>query len=109
MKLTDMQIKDETYDYFDVSLELFVGKKIKCIRGSISDPFGTVPIFVLRRIDFEDGTNLHIDGEHDVPYLSTGKDEEFPMFNEDNMMNLWCEENPDECEDDLEDGENNEG
>lgn len=103
MKLSDIQIKDNPDEkYPDIDLRLLVRKNIKRIRGSIVDPFGTVPIFRIREIEFEDGKRLAVEGEHDVAYIATGDYKDFPVLSEDSMMNLWCEENPDECTDDLE-------
>ena len=44
------------------------GKKVKDIRGYVSDEFGE-PTFRLCTIVFEDDTKQNIEGEHDFPYL----------------------------------------
>jgi len=51
------------------SLNKLVGKKIVDITGYPSDPFGGTPLFKIFSIMFEDGTSIHAEGEHDVPYI----------------------------------------
>ena len=55
------------------SLSKFTGKKVVDVLGYPSDPFGGCPVFVVSQIKFEDGTSLHMEGEHDTAYFPSEK------------------------------------
>jgi len=60
------------------SLNEYTGKKVVDVLGYPSDPFGGCPVFVITQIKLEDGTTLHVEGEHDTAYLPS----------EDNLQNM---------------------
>lgn len=60
---------DNDNDGWLFSLNKLVGKKIVDIDGYPSDPFGGTPLFSMFRVVFEDGTSIHVEGEHDVAYI----------------------------------------
>ena len=74
--LAEVQIPGRGLDLAKV-----MGKDLLRIEGRISSEFGD-PAFVLCRIVFTDGTVLHCEGEHDLPYVtapyegSTGREME---------------------------------
>lgn len=74
-KKTDFLYKDSDYLF---SLNKFVGKKVVDIVGFPSDPFGETPLFDISRIIFDDGTEVSVEGEHDVAYLPS----------DDNLKNM---------------------
>ena len=49
--------------------KLMGGKKIKDMHGYISNEFGE-PTFLICQIEFEDGSTMGVEGEHDHPYLT---------------------------------------
>ena len=52
------------------SLSQLTGKKIKDIAGYFSAEWGVDSlVFQLTQVEFEDGTHLWIEGEHDMPYV----------------------------------------
>lgn len=57
----------ETSDY-EIGLSKVLGRKIKEIHGYTSSEFDE-PTFKLTKVEFEDGTFLGCEGEHDFPYL----------------------------------------
>lgn len=59
----------EEHDW-QLSLVKLVGLKVKDIRGYITTEFGD-PVIKLTEIEFEDGTELCCEGEHDMPYVVT--------------------------------------
>jgi hypothetical protein len=61
----DVKIPNSSYE---IGLTRVLDKKIKEIRGYITDEFDNLT-FKLTRIEFEDGTFLGCEGEHDFPYL----------------------------------------
>lgn len=55
---------------WELSLNKLVSKKIVDVTGYASCPFDEcTPVFKIYQIIFEDGTNISVEGEHDVPYL----------------------------------------
>ena len=62
--LAEVQIPGKGLDMAKV-----LGKDLLRIEGRISSEFGD-PAFVLCRIVFTDGTVLHCEGEHDMPYVT---------------------------------------
>lgn len=97
VKLADVQIPDSRYE---CGLSLLTGKKIKEVRGYIADSFGSGAVFKLTNIELEDGTKIHVDAEHDYPFLSPYGKNSVPNLDDETLTELYCEENPDECEED---------
>lgn len=60
---------DRDDDGWLFSLSKFVGKKVTDVVGYPTDPFGETPLFRVYRIDFEDGSGVFVEGEHDVAYI----------------------------------------
>lgn len=60
---------DDDSDGWLFSLNKFVGKKVVDVVGFPSDPFGDTPLFRVYQIVFDDGTKIHVEGEHDVAYI----------------------------------------
>jgi hypothetical protein len=69
MKLADVKVDDKKYA--NISLSKLMGKPVKDIEGSLSMEFGDIT-FKLNKVVFEDGSDLHCEGEHDMPYLTDG-------------------------------------
>lgn len=76
---------------FNIELGAFLGKRVTGIRGYASKEFGDdTPVFHVYSVDFDDGSSLSLDGEHDFAYvgldgheerlleLVTGEEEETP-------------------------------
>lgn len=57
----------ECSDY-EISLTKVLGKKVKDIRGYVTREFDS-SVFCMTRVEFDDGTFLGCEGEHDLPYL----------------------------------------
>ena len=55
---------------YEIGLTLLLNKKVKEVRGYLSWKYDE-PTFELTKIEFEDGTMLGVEGEHDFPYLVT--------------------------------------
>lgn len=81
----DIQVENSHY----ISLSAWMGP-IKDIHGYISEEFGD-PVFKLRKIIFEDGTQIDVEGEHDCPYLCG----ETELYNDEVMCSLLEQENVD--------------
>lgn len=69
MKQTNKPSWDDvkTSDY-EIGLTKMVGKKVKEVHGYISIEFGE-PTFKMTKIEFDDGSFVGCEGEHDFPYL----------------------------------------
>lgn len=61
----EVAVEDSSYE---ISLKKLIGKDIKDVRGMIVREYFSF-MFELTRIEFEDGTFLDVEGEHDLPYL----------------------------------------
>ncbi len=79
---------------FYQSISLLVGKKVKDVRGYISNEYGEYG-FKLCSLVFEDDTEMGIEGEHDYPYLVEYKRWKQPNFDDETLERL-CEEGQDE-------------
>lgn len=66
MKKSDFQTPE--CRSYELSLEKITKVRIKDIHGYVSYGFGD-PTFKLTRIIFEDGSELDVEGEHDMPYV----------------------------------------
>lgn len=56
--------------YYLLSFTALTGKSLKDIQGYISYEFGD-PCFKLSRLIFDDDTQMHFEGEHDIAYLTS--------------------------------------
>lgn len=90
MKLVDVRV-DET-KYANISLSKLMGKRIADIEGSLRNEFGDVS-FKLTKVVFEDGTDLHCEGEHDFPYLTGGYGDKAVELPTEVMEALYEEQN----------------
>lgn len=72
------------------SLSKLTGKKIADITGYPSDPLGVGPVFKIFAVVFDDGTMLHAEGEHDVPYIPST--EEVHNMDEDTLQQFIDDE-----------------
>jgi hypothetical protein len=61
----DFLAEEEKYFF---SLNKIAGQKIKDITVMVSYEFDD-PVFSLHSIEFEDGTSLFVEGEHDIAYI----------------------------------------
>lgn len=68
------------------SLNKLVGKKVVDITGYPADPFGGTPLFKIFAIVFEDGTTIHVEGEHDVAYIPAS--DKLKNMDEDTLQSL---------------------
>lgn len=78
------------HDDWYLSLGKLAGKKIKDIGGYITGEFDD-PTFKLCFIEFEDGSQLGCEGEHDMPYVVTYAKWPMPEF-ETNIEAAYNEE-----------------
>lgn len=86
--------KDLKVSDYEIGLTKLIGKQVKEIRGYLSGEFGD-PCFKLTQIEFEDGTFLGCEGEHDIPYLvSSGRDNQ-PNYDEETLQRLYDEQDED--------------
>lgn len=56
------------------SLNKLTGRRVVDVTGYPSDPFGGTALFKVVSIVFEDGTEIHVEGEHDTPYIPSADD-----------------------------------
>lgn len=85
MKLEDVQTSD-----YEIGLTKMVGKKVKEVHGYLSEEFDDVT-FKLTKIEFDDGTFVGCEGEHDFPYLVNWRKD--TVLDEDVMADLYQQEN----------------
>lgn len=90
-----IQHKDLEVSAYEISLTKLIGKKIKEVRGYLSNPYIDEPLFQMTKIEFEDGTFLGAGGEHDFPYLVTHGGEQ-PNYDDETLARLYREANPEE-------------
>lgn len=83
-----MNKKDFLQDGSDwlFSLNKLVGKKVVDIVGCPTDPFEGTPLFDIFAIVFDDGTEIHVEGEHDVAYIPAS--DKLKNMDEDTLQNL---------------------
>lgn len=82
MELSDILIEGDDYD---ISLSKLVGKTIKDVVGYITTEYGSA-MFKLSYIVFEDGSQVGVEGEHDLPYVIEYA--KWPMPNlDDDLLN----------------------
>ncbi len=96
VELADVQLQDSRYE---CGLSLLTGKKIKEVRGYFADSFNAGAVFKLTNIELEDGTKIHVDAEHDYPFLSPYGKNSVPNMDDETIRDLYCQANPEECED----------
>jgi len=95
-KYKDVKVSD-----YEIGLTKMLDKKIKEVRGFVTNNFGD-PVFELTKIEFEDGTLLGCEGEHDCPYLvswATEKDPEYCNEYTDDLLENIQKSDPDYEED----------
>lgn len=92
-KLADVKI-DPTDKYGSLDLCKLVGKKILRIEGYPTSEYGKDSmVFFLRKIVFEDGTSVDVEGEHDLPYLASNWRNPLPGLDNEQLLALYEEEN----------------
>lgn len=91
MKVTYQDIKTGE---FEIGLSKLIGKPIKEIHGLLTHEFGDVT-FEMTRIEFEDGSELGCEGEHDLPYLVEYRMYQQPNFDDETLNRLYKEQEDD--------------
>ena len=94
--ITYDDIKIGTYE---CGLTLLTGREIKEVRGYLSQEFGDA-VFKVTEIEFEDGSHIDVEGEHDIPYLSPYDDT--PNMDSDTLNRLCDEQDNDLIPGDVE-------
>lgn len=88
----DIKADNQPGDYL-LSVKKLAGKEIKDIVGYLAYEFGFAS-FKICQIVFEDGTELGVGGEHDMPYIEMPyPDSSPPNFDEDTLERLYIESN----------------
>lgn len=90
--ITDVRCPDDNYE---ISLTQLTGYSIKDIRGLLMREHGAV-YFVVSSIEFEDGSRIGVEGEHDFPYLDMYPKYPIPNMDDDTLERLYQEDNPDD-------------
>jgi hypothetical protein len=86
--MTNEDLLADDSDY-EISLYKLIGKHALDIRGYLSSEFGGAT-FKITKVEFEDGTFLGAEGEHDFPYLVEWDKQ--PNFDYDTLCGLLDEE-----------------
>lgn len=73
----------------NLSLSKVVGQKIKDITGYVTMEFGE-PVFKISNVVLENGGTLYCEGEHDMPYVTSGNGAE---ISDDLLQAIYDEEN----------------
>lgn len=84
-KLSDVRPEGSSYG---ISLTKLAGVPIADVIGYISNEFGE-PVFKVTKILFEDGTTTHVDGEHDIAYLSAFGENAPPSLVDETISDLY--------------------
>lgn len=82
-RLKDILVEGSDYE---ISLSKLIEKPIKDIRGYLSSEFGDA-VFKLTEVEFEDGTFLGVEGEHDLPYLVQSRSDQ-PNYDDETLNAL---------------------
>ena len=82
--LNDVKVSD-----FEIGLSKLTGKRIKEIKGYISNPYGD-PIFKITDVVFDDDTYIRAGGEHDLPYVCANYSQ--PNMDIDTLERLYDEQ-----------------
>ena len=90
MKHEEVKIEWSTYE---IGLTKVVGKKVKEVKGYLSKELDE-PVFKLCTIEFEDGTILGVEGEHDFPYLTSYGNSTPKNYSDENLEEIY-KSNPD--------------
>jgi hypothetical protein len=93
LKFEDIKVNPEE-KWGRISLRKLLGQ-IKDIEGYLGKPFGDSVDIVLSCITFRDGTEVHISGEHDCPYLEGYKNS--PANFDEKLLNKLYEESEKEA------------
>jgi len=84
-------LKDLKAGDYEISLTKLIGKPIADVRGYLTAEFGE-PIFKMTKVEFEDGTFLGCEGEHDLPYLVNWGRTEQPNYDAETLERLYDED-----------------
>lgn len=108
-KITYQDIKIE--GEHTISLLKLIGKQVKDIRGYLTGEFGDV-VFQVTEIVFDDDSEVGVDGEHEIAYITTYAKWNQPNMDEFTLERLYGEDGENLGaeydtidEDDLEDDE----
>lgn len=87
IKFSDVRAEDQDYR---ISLGKVTGQKVKDIQGSVTIEFGE-PYFQIYAVILEDGTEIGVEGEHDIAYLTAYGDghELHVRLDEDTLMGIY--------------------
>lgn len=70
VNLNDIMVEGSTYR---ISLSKLTGQRIVDISGYVSGEFGDdTPVFKISQIHLENGTEIWVEGEHDIAYIPAG-------------------------------------
>lgn len=90
----ELRIPDSS---FEISLVKLITKPIKDIRGYLTTEFGD-PVFKMTKVEFEDGTFLGCEGEHDLPYLVRWGQTDQPNYDDKSLLRI-TKQDPDYTDD----------
>ena len=85
-------IKVEGSPYLD-SFSKLMEKPIVDVYGYIVDTGYQTYVFQISCIVFEDGTQMDVEGEHDLPYVTDTFPEGQPNYDEETLARLYKEGN----------------
>lgn len=88
-------LKDIQINNHQMSLSKLVESPIKDVVFSFSREWGMTSI-ILHSIEFEDGTHVLCEGEHDMPYVTSGYKKTPKNFVEDTLDRLYKEYDSDD-------------
>ena len=86
----------KTSDY-EIGLTKLIGKPVKEIHGYLSREYDE-PTFKLTKVEFEDGTILGAEGEHDFPYLVTYGNKTPANYSDDYLQEVYDSDTDNEDE-----------
>lgn len=94
----DVRISDEQYSH--ISLAKLIGRPIADITVSVSREFAD-PVLEIHRVQFDDGTFLNLDGEHDIAYITVPyrHEDTFPQLEVESLGPLYNAQNDVEPDD----------
>lgn len=87
MKLVLSELRVEGSKH-EISLSKLTGQRIVDIGGYVSDKFGSdTLVFEVMTVKLEDGTDIWLEGEHDVVYIPQGN--HYPNLDDDTLTDLY--------------------
>jgi len=89
IRKSDIEVTGSTYA---LSLSKLVGKKIADVTFYVSRFDENTPVIKLCEIVFEDGSEMGIEGEHDMPYATTYAKWPMPNTDDETLEELAKEE-----------------